>query len=110
MFSKEPHCKESAETSKLMAASMLSPVELTETMLNRIKQVDPYLFSCSLPLPELAQPMRRGFCKDQIVRYKMPRYIEFMQEFPMTATGKPQKFSLREQLVSKYGLRIIEAA
>lgn len=52
----------------------------------------------------------RSFCKDQIAHYKMPRYIEFMQEFPMTATGKPQKFSLREQLIRKHGLRIVETA
>ncbi len=52
----------------------------------------------------------RVFCKDQMAHYKVPRYIEFMQEFPMTATGKPQKFSLREQLMRKYGLHAVATA
>lgn len=52
----------------------------------------------------------RSYCKDQIAHYKVPRYIEFMQEFPMTATGKPQKFSLREQLIRQHGLREVSTA
>lgn len=52
----------------------------------------------------------RVFCKDQIAHFKMPRYIEFMQEFPMTATGKPQKFSLRERLIQKHALRVVATA
>lgn len=52
----------------------------------------------------------RAYCKDQIAHYKVPRYIEFMQEFPMTATGKPQKFTLREQLIRQYGLRELSTA
>lgn len=52
----------------------------------------------------------RLFCKDQIAHFKMPRYIEFMQEFPMTATGKPQKFSLREHLIQKHALRVVATA
>ena len=52
----------------------------------------------------------RVFCKDQIAHFKIPRYIEFMQEFPMTATGKPQKFSLREHLIEKHALRVVATA
>jgi fatty-acyl-CoA synthase len=52
----------------------------------------------------------RVFCKDQIAHFKIPRYIEFMQEFPMTATGKPQKFSLREHLIQKHALRVVATA
>ncbi len=47
----------------------------------------------------------RAYCKDQIAHYKVPRYLEFMEAFPMTATGKPQKFALREQLIQQLGLR-----
>lgn len=52
----------------------------------------------------------RAYCKDQIAHYKVPRYIEFMREFPMTATGKPQKFTLREQLIRQHGLRTASTA
>ncbi len=38
----------------------------------------------------------RAFCKDQIAHYKIPKYIRFVDEFPMTVTGKLQKFRMRE--------------
>jgi fatty-acyl-CoA synthase len=37
----------------------------------------------------------RGFCRDQISHYKIPRHVRFVQEFPMTVTGKMQKFLMR---------------
>lgn len=36
------------------------------------------------------------YCKGRIANYKVPRYVQFVREFPMTATGKIQKFKLRE--------------
>ena len=36
------------------------------------------------------------FCKNQIAHYKIPRYLRFVESFPMTVTGKPQKFLMRE--------------
>lgn len=39
----------------------------------------------------------RDYCKGKISRHKIPRYIEFIKEYPMTASGKIQKFRLREQ-------------
>jgi len=41
----------------------------------------------------------REFCEDKIAYYKVPRYIKFVQEFPMTVTGKVQKFAMREQSI-----------
>ncbi|MBI3995348.1 MAG: AMP-binding protein [Nitrospirae bacterium] len=38
----------------------------------------------------------RGFCRDRIAHYKIPHYIWFVEEFPMTVTGKFQKFRMRE--------------
>ena len=38
----------------------------------------------------------KEFCKDKISRFKIPKYIEFVDNFPMTASGKIQKFKLRE--------------
>lgn len=39
----------------------------------------------------------KDYCKDQIARYKIPKYIFFVDEFPLTGSGKIQKFKLREQ-------------
>ncbi|AJP59209.1 AMP-binding protein [Pandoraea vervacti] len=47
----------------------------------------------------------RAFCKDQIAHYKIPRYIRFVDEMPMTVTGKVQKFIMREQMVESLGLQ-----
>jgi fatty-acyl-CoA synthase len=40
----------------------------------------------------------RAFCRDQIAHYKVPRYVRFVDAFPMTITGKIQKFVLRERM------------
>jgi fatty-acyl-CoA synthase len=52
----------------------------------------------------------REFCKGQIAHYKIPRYIEFVPEFPMTITGKIQKFVMREQTIGKLGLKAQKTA
>jgi fatty-acyl-CoA synthase len=46
----------------------------------------------------------RGFCQGQIAHNKIPRYIEFVDEFPMTVTGKVQKFIMRDAVEQKLGL------
>jgi len=38
----------------------------------------------------------KSFCKGQIAHYKVPRYVQFVENFPMTVTGKAQKFKMRE--------------
>ena len=38
----------------------------------------------------------REFCRGKIAHYKVPRYVKFVDEFPMTVTGKVQKYKLRE--------------
>jgi fatty-acyl-CoA synthase len=40
----------------------------------------------------------RDFCRDQISHYKVPRHVRFVNEFPMTVTGKMQKFLMREAM------------
>jgi len=37
-----------------------------------------------------------GWCSERLARFKVPRYVRFVSEFPMTASGKVQKFKLRE--------------
>jgi fatty-acyl-CoA synthase len=46
----------------------------------------------------------QNFCKGQIAHYKIPRYIKFVDNFPMTVTGKVQKFLMREATVEELGL------
>jgi fatty-acyl-CoA synthase len=48
----------------------------------------------------------REFCRGQIATFKIPRYIRFVDEFPMTVTGKIQKFRMQELMVSELGLRV----
>ena len=46
----------------------------------------------------------RAFCQGQIAHYKIPRYISFVESFPMTVTGKIQKFQIREKMKQTLGL------
>jgi fatty-acyl-CoA synthase len=46
-----------------------------------------------------------NFCRGQIAHYKIPRYIKFVDKFPMTVTGKVQKFAMREQMIVELGLQ-----
>jgi fatty-acyl-CoA synthase len=46
----------------------------------------------------------REFCRGRIAHYKIPRYIRFVSEFPMTITGKIQKFVMREHMMKELGL------
>ena len=47
----------------------------------------------------------REFCRGQIAHYKIPRYVKFIESFPMTVTGKIQKYLLRKQMAEELGLR-----
>ncbi|MEM7427310.1 MAG: AMP-binding protein [Pseudomonadota bacterium] len=49
----------------------------------------------------------REFCRGQIAHYKIPRYIRFVSEYPMTVTGKIQKFIMRDEMVGE--LKLSEA-
>ena len=46
----------------------------------------------------------REFCKGKLAHFKIPRYIKFVDEFPLTVTGKVQKFVMREQMAGELGL------
>jgi fatty-acyl-CoA synthase len=45
-----------------------------------------------------------AFCKGQIAHYKIPRYVKFVDSFPMTVTGKIQKFEMRKAMIAELGL------
>jgi len=46
----------------------------------------------------------RAFCRERIAHYKVPRYIRFVDTFPMTVTGKVQKFVMRQMMSEHLGL------
>jgi fatty-acyl-CoA synthase len=46
----------------------------------------------------------QSFCKGQIAHYKIPRYVKFVDAFPMTVTGKVQKFIMRKETIKELGL------
>jgi fatty-acyl-CoA synthase len=52
----------------------------------------------------------REFCDGQIAHYKIPRYIRFVDGFPMTITGKVQKFAMRDTMIEELGLEKIKTA
>jgi fatty-acyl-CoA synthase len=52
----------------------------------------------------------RAFCRDQIAHYKQPRWIRFVDELPVTVTGKPQKFLMRDAMMRELGLSVQASA
>ena len=49
-------------------------------------------------------------CKGSIAYYKVPRYIKFVHEFPMTVTGKIQKFEMRNAMTRELNLGLQKSA
>jgi len=50
----------------------------------------------------------KEFCKGKIAHFKIPRYVLFVDDFPMSVTGKIQKFAMREESIKKLGLEAAE--
>ena len=57
------------------------------------------------PDSDLTEEDVKEFCHKNIARYKVPFYVDFVEEYPMTASGKIQKYKLREAAVERYGLQ-----
>ena len=47
----------------------------------------------------------KDFCRDQIAHYKVPRYVRFVDDLPMTVTGKAQKFVMRDRMIEELKLQ-----
>jgi fatty-acyl-CoA synthase len=64
--------------------------------------------SCALirlkPGAETSEEEIREYCKANIARHKVPKYVRFIAAFPLTASGKVKKFELREQMIRELGL------
>jgi len=56
------------------------------------------------PGVRMSEDVLRDWCRGKIAHYKVPRYIRFVGEMPMTVTGKPQKFVMREKMIVELGL------
>ncbi len=52
----------------------------------------------------------RAYCREQIAHYKVPRYIRFVDDLPVTVTGKPQKFLMREAMMRELGVQKVATA
>lgn len=59
---------------------------------------------------ELNEAGVREFCEGQIAHFKVPRYIRFVDEFPMTVTGKIQKFVMRDMMVEELEQKVAATA
>jgi len=51
-----------------------------------------------------------AFCSEQIAHFKVPSHIKFVEEFPMTVSGKIQKFLMRDAMIKELGLKEAETA
>ena len=58
------------------------------------------------PGETLSEQDVRDYCRGKIAHYKVPRYVRFSADFPMTVTGKVQKFKMRETSIAELGLEV----
>ena len=58
----------------------------------------------------LSEAELQAYCRGRIAHQKVPRYVRFVEDFPMTVTGKMQKFLMRETMERELGLRAMQTA
>lgn len=92
----------------------IAPKEIEDLLRTNAKVVDVYVYgipderlgedvaaAVKLKQGEAATPEEiREFCEGRIARFKIPRYVRFVDEFPMTASGKVQKYKLRDMHIA----------
>lgn len=98
----------------------VSPEEVENILYThpKIKQVtlvgvpDPVMGEVGMAFVELKEGEKETkegiiqFCKGKIANFKVPKYVKFTSEFPMTSTGKVQRFKLRERAIKEMGLKV----
>jgi fatty-acyl-CoA synthase len=98
----------------------VSPEEVENVLYShpKIKQVsvvgvpDPVMGEVGMAFVELKEGEKASeqeiieFCKGKMANFKVPKYVRFTNEFPMTSTGKVQRFKLRERAIQEMGLKI----
>ncbi|MCP6769207.1 AMP-binding protein, partial [Klebsiella pneumoniae] len=60
---------------------------------------------CLKPGMSVSEEQLRDYCKGQIAHFKIPQWIRFVDQFPMTVTGKIQKFRMRDYEIEERGLQ-----
>jgi fatty-acyl-CoA synthase len=60
-----------------------------------------------VPGAELTEDELKDFCRDKIAHFKVPRYVRFVSEFPMTVTGKVRKVEMRDKSIADLGLQAV---
>ena len=89
----------------------IAPSEIEEFLLSHPDILEAHVFGVSderfgeivavwvktTPSAELTEQSVKDYCKDQIAHFKVPSIVRFVDQFPMTVTGKVQKFVMREQ-------------
>jgi fatty-acyl-CoA synthase len=112
VLDKQGYCKIVGRTKDMVirGGENLYPREIEEFLFRHPKIQDVQVFGisdeqfgeelCAWIRPRegdvLTEAEVRTFCQGQIAHFKIPRHIHFVEEFPMTITGKPQKFKMRE--------------
>ena len=61
-------------------------------------------------LSSLSEDEVVGFCRGKISHFKIPRHVRVVEEFPMTVTGKVQKYKMREAMCEELQLDEVETA
>ena len=59
--------------------------------------------------PQLSEDDVRTYCRGRIAHFKIPRYVKFVDSFPMTVTGKVRKVEMREISIAELGLEAAAA-
>jgi fatty-acyl-CoA synthase len=57
------------------------------------------------PDADLTEEDIKEYCRENIAHFKVPLYVDFVEEYPMTASGKIQKYKLREAAIERHGLQ-----
>jgi fatty-acyl-CoA synthase len=97
----------------------VSPEEVENILYThpKIKQVtivgvpDPVMGEVGMAFVELKEGEKETeqgviqFCKGKMANFKIPKYVRFIGEFPMTSTGKVQRFKLRDLAIQEIGLK-----
>ncbi len=69
---------------------------------------------CAWIIPTIGKKLSlddvRSYCDGQIAHYKIPKYVKTVSEFPMTVTGKPQKYLMRESMTEELDLGQLKTA
>lgn len=70
--------------------------------------------TCAWVIPKIGEDGSEqdviDFCKGRIAHYKVPTYVRLVEEFPMTVTGKPQKFIMRDKMMDELGIKAQKTA